>query len=82
MRANSLKPVSLAMPGNPWASWAQRCPGPTAEVTATLVLGGAFLLRMDSLTQCITALPVGMVHPDRALGFYPPVRMPGPTEVA
>lgn len=54
-----LKPLSLAMPANPWASWAHRCPRPAAEVLATPVLGGTFLLRMDSLTHRVTVLLAG-----------------------
>lgn len=37
---------------------------------ATLVLGGAFLLRMDSLTGYITALLVGVAHLGGALRFH------------
>lgn len=62
------KALSVAVPRKPWACRV----GPTAEVTATLVLGGAFLLGRDSLTGYITALLVGVARPGGALGFHVP----------
>lgn len=45
--------------------WAHKGPGPAAGP------GGAFLLRMESLTGYIIALLVGVAHSDWALGFHP-----------